>query len=83
MINIDNRIGAVGFNSVIAPSFYPIRLIKVDRTTGDIERDDNGMAVACLPGTPGELVGKVRSKYDMLNITCVVDFWKLESVRNS
>ena len=62
MINIDNRVGAVGFNSVIAPRFYPIQLIKVDRTTGEIERDNNGMAIACRPGEPGELVGKVRSK---------------------
>ena len=62
MINIDNRIGAVGFNSVIAPGFYPIRLIKVDRSTGEIKRDSNGMAIACLPGEAGELVGKVRSK---------------------
>lgn len=67
MINIDNRVGAVGFNSVIAPNFYPIRLIKVDRSTGDIERDDNGMAIACQSGTPGELVGKVRSKEILLS----------------
>ncbi|XP_057302063.1 long-chain fatty acid transport protein 1-like isoform X2 [Hydractinia symbiolongicarpus] len=61
MINIDNKEGAVGFNSVIAPGFYPIRLIKVDRMTGDIQRDDNGMAIACEPGEAGELVGKVRN----------------------
>ena len=63
MINIDNRIGAVGFNSVIAPGFYPIQLIKVERGTGEIIRDANGMAISCLPGEPGELVGKVRSEY--------------------
>jgi len=61
MINIDNRVGAVGFNSVIAPSFYPIRLIKVDRGSGEIIRDNNGMAVPCKYGEAGELVGKVRN----------------------
>ena len=63
MINIDNRVGAVGFNSVIAPNFYPIRLIKVDRDSGEVMRDENGMTITCKPGEPGELVGKVRSKY--------------------
>ena len=67
MINIDNRIGAVGFNSVIAPGFYPIQLIRVDRTSGEIERDLNGMAIACQPGEAGELVGKVRSKIILLS----------------
>ena len=63
MINLDNKEGAVGFNSVIAPSFYPIRLVKVDRDTGGILRDEHGMAIKCKPGEPGELVGKVRSEY--------------------
>ena len=62
MINIDNRTGAVGFNSVIAPGFYPIKLVKVNEETGEILRDENGMAIACSPGEEGELVGKVRSK---------------------
>ncbi|XP_047131107.1 long-chain fatty acid transport protein 1 isoform X1 [Hydra vulgaris] len=61
MINIDNRVGAVGFNSVIAPGFYPIRLVKVNEETEEILRDNEGMAIACLPGEEGELVGKVRN----------------------
>lgn len=65
MINIDNRIGAVGFNSVIAPGFYPIGLIHIDRTTGEILRDSNNMAIPCRPGEFGELVGKVRCKYTL------------------
>jgi len=59
IINIDNKVGAVGFASRILPSFYPVTLIKVDEVTGEPVRDRLGMCVHCEPGQPGELVGKI------------------------
>ncbi|KAK3592273.1 hypothetical protein CHS0354_037562 [Potamilus streckersoni] len=59
VMNTENKIGAVGFTSMILPSFYPLTLIKVDKHTGDLIRDRNGVCVKAKPGEPGELVGKI------------------------
>lgn len=58
-INPDNRIGAVGFTTMIAPALYPITLIKIDERTGEHIRDRNGVCIRAKPGEPGELVGKI------------------------
>lgn len=42
--------GAVGFNTRLAPFLYPISLIRVDERTGDPIRDSNGMCLRCEPG---------------------------------
>jgi len=59
IINIDNKVGAVGFTTRIAPFLYPVTLIRVDEATGEPIRDRNGVCVQCEPGEPGELVGKI------------------------
>jgi solute carrier family 27 fatty acid transporter 1/4 len=59
VMNTDNKVGAVGFMSLIAPSFYPVMLIKIDPDTGAIIRDSNGLCVQCGPGEIGHLVGKI------------------------
>jgi len=60
IINIDNRVGAVGFISRILPFIYPVTLIKVDEETGEPIRDPRtGLVMRCQPGEEGELVGKI------------------------
>uniref|UniRef100_A0A3Q3XBU1 Very long-chain fatty acid transport protein n=1 Tax=Mola mola TaxID=94237 RepID=A0A3Q3XBU1_MOLML len=60
MINIDGKVGACGFNSRILPSFYPIRLVKVQGENGELLRDSQGLCVPCLPDEPGMLVGCIN-----------------------
>ena len=53
-VNFDGTIGAVGFVSLIAPSVYPVGLIRVTETD-DPEpiRGPNGLCIPCKPGEPG------------------------------
>ncbi|XP_070838113.1 long-chain fatty acid transport protein 1-like [Chaetodon trifascialis] len=60
LINIDGKVGACGFNSRILPSFYPIRLVRVQEENGELLRDSQGLCVPCLPGEPGMLVGRIN-----------------------
>lgn len=59
LINVDNRVGSCGFISQIAPSFYPVTLIKVDPETKEIARDKYGVCIRAKPGEIGEVVGKI------------------------
>ncbi|XP_042341828.1 long-chain fatty acid transport protein 1-like [Plectropomus leopardus] len=62
LLNIDGKVGACGFNSRILPSFYPIRLVRVEEEeNGELLRDSQGLCVPCLPGEPGMLVGRINS----------------------
>ncbi|XP_041789003.1 long-chain fatty acid transport protein 1-like [Chelmon rostratus] len=60
LINIDGKVGACGFNSRILPSFYPIRLVRVQEKNGELLRDSQGLCAPCLPGEPGMLVGRIN-----------------------
>ncbi|XP_041641255.1 long-chain fatty acid transport protein 1-like [Cheilinus undulatus] len=60
LINIDGKVGACGFNSRILPSFYPIRLVRVQEDNGELLRDPQGLCVPCLPGETGMLVGRIN-----------------------
>ncbi|XP_060078888.1 long-chain fatty acid transport protein 1-like [Ylistrum balloti] len=57
-LNPDNKVGAVGFTTMIAPFLYPITLIRVDEQ-GEPIRDRNGVCIRAKPGERGELVGKI------------------------
>ena len=65
MINIENRIGAVGFGAVLFPDWIvdrllPLKLIKVDKQTGQPLRDPGtGYCIPCQPNEPGEFIGKI------------------------
>lgn len=61
VINLDNKEGSVGFNSVLAPDIFPSRLFRIDEETGEILRDSNGLAIPCKYNEPGEMIGKVIS----------------------
>lgn len=66
-MNINNQVGACGFFpiAVVYPlisylnAIYPITLIKIDESTGEIVRDKHGLVVRCGPGEHGEIVGKI------------------------
>ena len=52
--------GSIGFVSLIAPSIYPITLIRVDEDTGEPVRDKDGLCIRCQPGEPGMFVSKIK-----------------------
>ena len=49
-MNIDGKVGAVGFISLLVPSALPIVLLKVDEGTGDLIRGPDGLCIKCKPG---------------------------------
>lgn len=59
IVNIDNTPGAIGFQTRIIPSLYPVTLIRVDPVSGEPIRNKFGKCVRCQPGELGELVGKI------------------------
>ena len=61
MVNTVGKVGAVGFNSVLCPCAFPIKLVKIDADTGDILRGSNGLVIGAATGEVGMLVGKVKS----------------------
>lgn len=47
-MNIDNKMGAIGFVSRIIPAVYPISIIKVD-ADGEPIRNSKGFCQVCEP----------------------------------
>ncbi|XP_017878771.2 long-chain fatty acid transport protein 4 [Ceratina calcarata] len=62
LVNIDNKIGAVGFVPLYAGSLYPVGLIRVCEETGEPIRGPDGLCIRCIPGEPGIFVGKINPK---------------------
>ncbi|XP_015175015.1 PREDICTED: long-chain fatty acid transport protein 4-like isoform X2 [Polistes dominula] len=58
IVNIDNTVGAIGFMSRIAPSAYPISIIKVNEE-GEPIRNAKGLCQVCEPNEPGVFIGKI------------------------
>lgn len=59
--NFSNKVGAVGFVSVLFPFLLPLGLVKVDEDTREPIRDPvTGLCVPCEFGESGELVGKIE-----------------------
>jgi solute carrier family 27 fatty acid transporter 1/4 len=50
IMNIDNRPGAIGFNTRLLPWVYPVQLIKVNQFTGELTRGKDGLCIRCEPG---------------------------------
>lgn len=61
LINMDGKIGSCGFNSRILPTFYPVRLIRIQEN-GEMLRDAQGLCISCQPGEPGMLVGRINPR---------------------
>jgi solute carrier family 27 fatty acid transporter 1/4 len=49
-VNINSTVGAVGFVPRYAGFLYPVRLVRVDETTGEPIRGKNGLCIQCKPG---------------------------------
>jgi len=67
LINFSNKEGACGFLPFIYPKFlvqrfYPLHLVKYDRETDSIIRDEEGYCIPCQPGENGMLVSMVGTK---------------------
>uniref|UniRef100_A0A3P9IE83 Very long-chain fatty acid transport protein n=1 Tax=Oryzias latipes TaxID=8090 RepID=A0A3P9IE83_ORYLA len=60
LINIDGKVGACGFSSRILPTFYPVRLVRVQEDQKELLRDSQGLCIPCLIGEPGMLVGRIN-----------------------
>ena len=70
-VNCENKVGAVGFTTRIAPMLYPVTLVKIDPVTGEPVRDKNGV---CVHAQPGELLCWVFFFFFYLwgrGVTCV------------
>lgn len=62
IINLDNKVGAVGSFPQFIPSFLlPIGLIRVDPNTNEPIRDKRGLCIRCRPNEPGMFVGLISS----------------------
>ncbi|XP_043209142.1 long-chain fatty acid transport protein 1-like [Amphibalanus amphitrite] len=57
IVNMEGKMGAVGFVPPLVPWVYPCKLIKVDEDTGEPLRDENGLCIKCKADEPGEFVG--------------------------
>ena len=73
LVNIDNKIGAVGFVPLCAGSLYPVALLKVDEETGEPVRGPDGLCMRCEPGEPGIFVGKINPKKVVNDFSGYVD----------
>ncbi|XP_018407359.1 PREDICTED: long-chain fatty acid transport protein 4-like [Cyphomyrmex costatus] len=73
LVNIDNKIGAVGFIPRYAGSLYPVALLKIDEETGELLRGSNGFCIPCKPGESGVFVGKINSKKVINDFTGYAD----------
>ncbi|XP_020711168.2 long-chain fatty acid transport protein 4 isoform X2 [Athalia rosae] len=62
LVNIDSRVGAVGFVPRFAGALYPVALLRVDEETGEPIRGPNGFCIPCGPGEAGVFVGKINPK---------------------
>merc|ERR1712176_1460312 len=54
-----NKVGAVGFVSVLFPFLLPLSILRINKDTGEPERESSGLASICEKGEPGELVGRI------------------------
>lgn len=72
-VNIDSKIGAVGFVPRYARSLYPVALLKVDESTGELVRGNDGLCITCQPGEPGVFVGKINPKKAVSDFSGYVD----------
>ncbi|XP_012533314.1 long-chain fatty acid transport protein 4 [Monomorium pharaonis] len=73
LVNIDNKIGAVGFIPRYASYLYPVALVKIDEETGEILRGPDGFCIPCKPGEPGVFVGKINPKKVVNDFTGYAD----------
>ena len=62
LMNIPGHPGAMGFLPVIAAQVLPIKIFKMDLSTGELMRDSNGMCIPCAPGEIGQIAGRIDKR---------------------
>ncbi|XP_046973611.1 long-chain fatty acid transport protein 1-like [Vanessa cardui] len=73
LVNLDSKVGAIGFLSRLVSSIYPLTLVKCDEVTGQILRNENGRCINCGPYEPGLLLGKIDPKKAILTFAGYAD----------
>lgn len=73
LINLDSKVGAIGFLSRLVSSIYPLTLVKCDEITGEILRNSDGRCISCGPHEPGLLLGKIDPKKAILTFAGYAD----------
>ena len=59
VLNYIGKVGAVGFLSVLFPSAYPLKIIRLDPDTNEPVRNPSGFCEVADYNEPGELIGKI------------------------
>ena len=59
LCNAEGRVGAIGRFPPFVARNAPAELVRLDPVTGEIARDENGVAIRCSVNEPGEAVGRV------------------------
>ncbi|KAM7542957.1 hypothetical protein Aperf_G00000005115 [Anoplocephala perfoliata] len=68
LANTENKVGSLGFSSIILPWAYPVLLIKTDPETGEVLRDPKtGLCQQCGYGEVGQLVGRIKRSSPIRN----------------
>jgi fatty-acyl-CoA synthase len=61
LVNLDNRVGAVGRVPPLLKSKFPVELIRFDVETETHLRGGDGRCIVCAPGEPGEAIGRIST----------------------
>ena len=61
-INLEGRVGALGYISVIFPNIFPMRLFKTDSICGKLLRGPDGFCILCQPGESGQIAGEINHR---------------------
>ena len=67
-------IGSVGFVPVLFPGILPLGLIRVNKETGEPERDANGLCIRCKPGKK-----KTHKYYTIIGFPLFKSFLRVNS----
>ncbi|KAM7533525.1 hypothetical protein Aperf_G00000124930 [Anoplocephala perfoliata] len=68
LANTENKVGSLGFSSIILPWVYDAFLVKTDLETGEVLRDPKtGLCQPCDYGEVGQLVSRIRRSSPILN----------------
>lgn len=73
LVNLDSKEGAIGFQSRIFSTIYPLTLVRCDEITGEILRDGDGRCIPCGPHEPGLLLGKIDKTKAILTFSGYAD----------
>uniref|UniRef100_A0AC35EQU0 Long-chain fatty acid transport protein 4 n=1 Tax=Panagrolaimus sp. PS1159 TaxID=55785 RepID=A0AC35EQU0_9BILA len=68
LVNIDGKVGACGFLPIspLTSRMHPVRLVKIDESTGEVLRRSDGLCFPCRPGETGAMVSTIRKNNPLL-----------------